>query len=80
MKKNCLFQKTYNDLCELYRTEDLEIAVRSSAIAEDLPNASFAGQQDTYLNVRGHDLPSSVKRCFCFLLIHELYPTEQLTT
>ncbi len=32
-----------------------EVAVRSSATAEDLPDASFAGQQDTILNVRGED-------------------------
>ena len=43
-------------------------AVRSSATAEDLPHASFAGQQDTYLNVRGHDaLLSNVKACFVSL-------------
>ena len=67
-EEELLISKTYNDLCELYRTENLEIAVRSSAIAEDLPNASFAGQQDTYLNVRGvNDLISSIKRCFASL-------------
>ncbi len=43
-------------------------AVRSSATAEDLPHASFAGQQDTYLNVKGRDaLLASVKRCFISL-------------
>ncbi|MEM7055380.1 MAG: PEP/pyruvate-binding domain-containing protein [Bacteroidota bacterium] len=43
-------------------------AVRSSATAEDLPGASFAGQQDTYLNIRGIDaLLSSVKNCFISL-------------
>lgn len=43
-------------------------AVRSSATAEDLPNASFAGQQDTYLNVKGRDaLLESVKHCFISL-------------
>ena len=41
----------YKELCNLYRRENLEVAIRSSAIAEDLPNASFAGQQDTYLNI-----------------------------
>src|SRR5208283_1694439 len=35
--------------------EDMSLAVRSSATAEDLPTASFAGQQDTYLNVRGEE-------------------------
>ena len=63
-----LILKTYNELCELYRTPDLEVAVRSSAIAEDLPNASFAGQQDTFLNVRGHDdLIMFIKKCFASL-------------
>ncbi|QLH75657.1 MAG: phosphoenolpyruvate protein kinase [Methanomassiliicoccales archaeon] len=39
-------------------------AVRSSAIAEDLADASFAGQQDTYLCVRGEEVPSFVKSCW----------------
>ena len=39
-------------------------AVRSSAVAEDLAEASFAGQQDTYLNVRVEDVPLHVKRCW----------------
>ncbi|MEO3868493.1 PEP/pyruvate-binding domain-containing protein [Nonomuraea sp. B12E4] len=43
------------------------VAVRSSATAEDLPDMSFAGQQDTYLNVRGEDLPAAVKRCWASL-------------
>ena len=43
---------------------DLSVAVRSSATAEDLPNASFAGQHDTYLNVQGEEmLIDAVKRC-----------------
>ncbi|MEZ5637139.1 MAG: phosphoenolpyruvate synthase [Burkholderiaceae bacterium] len=43
---------------------DLSVAVRSSATAEDLPNASFAGQHDTYLNVHGEEmLIDAVKRC-----------------
>ena len=41
------------------------VAVRSSATAEDLPDASFAGQQDTYLNVRGGaDVLVAVQRCW----------------
>ena len=44
--------------------EDLSVAVRSSATAEDLPGASFAGQHDTYLNIRGEEmLLDAVKRC-----------------
>jgi pyruvate,water dikinase len=45
-----------------------DVAVRSSATAEDLPDASFAGQQETYLNVQGHAaLLSACKRCFASL-------------
>jgi pyruvate,water dikinase len=48
--------------------DDLSVAVRSSATAEDLPTASFAGQQDTYLNIRGHQaLLEACKRCFASL-------------
>src|SRR6056297_1086204 len=43
----------YHDLAEHAGEENLDVAVRSSATAEDLPNASFAGQQDTFLNIRG---------------------------
>ncbi len=46
----------------------VDVAVRSSATAEDLPEASFAGQQETYLNVHGHAaLLESCKRCFASL-------------
>ena len=46
----------------------LDVAVRSSATAEDLPDASFAGQQETYLNVRGRpQLLETCKRCFASL-------------
>jgi len=43
------------------------VAVRSSATAEDLPDASFAGQQETYLNIKGADLLDRVKRCWASL-------------
>lgn len=47
---------------------DLDVAVRSSATAEDLPDASFAGQQESYLNVRGdHELLESIKKAFASL-------------
>lgn len=46
----------------------LDVAVRSSATAEDLPNASFAGQQETYLNIRGEEaLLDSIRRAFASL-------------
>ncbi len=58
---------SYRRLCQrLGRTT--EVAVRSSATAEDLPDASFAGQQDTILNVRGdHHLVEACRRCFASL-------------
>ena len=44
--------------------EDLSVAVRSSATAEDLPTASFAGQHDTYLNIRGEEMVlDAIRRC-----------------
>jgi len=59
---------SYKELCNLYRRDNLEVAVRSSAIAEDLPNASFAGQQDTFLNIKGEiELINAVKKCFASL-------------
>jgi len=49
-------------------TEPVDVAVRSSATAEDLPDASFAGQQETYLNVQGRLLLiDSCRRCFASL-------------
>jgi pyruvate,water dikinase len=47
----------YDELSQQFGNEDVDTAVRSSATAEDLPNASFAGQQETYLNIRGRDGP-----------------------
>lgn len=47
---------------------DIVVAVRSSATAEDLPNASFAGQQATFLNIKGeHDVLRAVKECIASL-------------
>jgi pyruvate,water dikinase len=48
--------------------KDVDVAVRSSATAEDLPDASFAGQQETFLNIRGVDaLIDNCKKCFASL-------------
>src|ERR1700690_2904372 len=59
--------KAYRRLCEGGSTP-LDVAVRSSATAEDLPDASFAGQQETYLNVQGAEaLLHACKRCFASL-------------
>ena len=58
----------YKLLSQGFFVDNLTVAIRSSAIAEDLPNASFAGQQDTYLNVTYIDnIIISVKKCFASL-------------
>ena len=57
----------YRNICIQYGA-DTDVAVRSSATAEDLPDASFAGQQDTYLNIHGTvSLLDSCRRCFASL-------------
>src|SRR3954451_19577618 len=58
--------QAYADLSARYPAAD--VAVRSSATAEDLPGASFAGQQDTYLNVQGEQaVLDAIRRCFASL-------------
>ncbi|SEH15454.1 phosphoenolpyruvate synthase [Natronorubrum sediminis] len=58
----------YEELADRVGIDDPEVAVRSSATAEDLPDASFAGQQETFLNVSGKtDLLESIKHCFASL-------------
>lgn len=60
--------KQYYKLSGDYEQKETDVAVRSSATAEDLPDASFAGQQETYLNVRGPAaLIDSVRNCFASL-------------
>jgi phosphoenolpyruvate synthase/pyruvate phosphate dikinase len=57
-------KEAYRLLCRKSRRKNLDVAVRSSATAEDLPNASIAGQHETYLNVRGErDLLDACWRC-----------------
>jgi len=59
--------EAYHKLCEEYE-ENMDVAVRSSATAEDLPDASFAGQQETFLNIRGEDaVIEASKKCFASL-------------
>ncbi|NQY67741.1 MAG: phosphoenolpyruvate synthase, partial [Flavobacteriales bacterium] len=61
-------EKAYNQLSSNYSIKDCDVAVRSSATTEDLPNASFAGQQDTFLNIKGFDnMLEAVKKCFASL-------------
>ncbi len=60
--------ESYRVMENQYGMEQVDVAVRSSATAEDLPDASFAGQQESYLNVRGETmLIEHVKRCFASL-------------
>jgi pyruvate, water dikinase len=58
----------YHELCKRYATEDVDVAVRSSATAEDLPEASFAGQQESFLNIAGEDeLLEACRKCYASL-------------
>lgn len=58
----------YHKLSKMYKTTNLDVAVRSSATAEDLPDASFAGQQETFLNIRGEkEILIAVKKCIASL-------------
>jgi len=58
----------YRELCGRGGGGDIDVAVRSSATAEDLPDASFAGQQETFLNIRGEAaLLAACRRCFASL-------------
>lgn len=57
----------YRQLCEKFGRK-IDVAVRSSATAEDLPNASFAGQHESFLNIKGeNEVIQAVQRCFASL-------------
>lgn len=61
-------QQAYQDLSEIYGVLAADVAVRSSATAEDLPDASFAGQQESYLNVIGSgSVLESIRKCYASL-------------
>ncbi|MFW6135092.1 MAG: phosphoenolpyruvate synthase, partial [Elusimicrobiota bacterium] len=65
-KKDIL--SAYNQLSKKYGEKNTDVAVRSSATAEDLRDASFAGQHDTYLNIKGEqEILRAVKKCFASL-------------
>ena len=60
--------KYYNELSKEYNSDKIDVAVRSSGSAEDMPDASFAGQQDTFLNVTGKEnVLNYTKKCFASL-------------
>ena len=61
-------REAYRDLAARCGRDDLDVAARSSATAEDLPEASFAGQQETFLNLRGEEaLLDACRRCYASL-------------
>lgn len=61
-------QRAYHELSQQYNEKNCDVAVRSSATAEDLPDASFAGQQDTYLHVQGFEnVEIYYKKCIASL-------------
>ncbi len=60
--------EAYNQLCQRVGEDDTDVAIRSSATAEDLPEASFAGQQDTFLHVSGDDeVMEYIRKCWASL-------------
>jgi len=60
--------EAYRELCTRYRVKKVDVAVRSSATAEDLPEASFAGQQETFLNISGEkEVISACRKCYASL-------------
>ncbi len=70
---------SYRELSRRAGVPDLPVAVRSSATAEDLPDASFAGQQETYLNVRGEKaVLAASRRCFASLFTDRAITYRQL--
>jgi pyruvate, water dikinase len=63
-----VIRNSYLQLCKRYAAENVDVAVRSSATAEDLPDASFAGQQESFLNITGEkDLLDACRKCFASL-------------
>lgn len=72
--------RAYHKLSSQHKQKNIDVAVRSSATAEDLPTASFAGQQETYLNITGEkELLLACKRCFASLFTNRAiaYRCEQ---
>jgi len=66
------------DMMERIYGPNVDVAVRSSATAEDLPDASFAGQQDTYLNIRGIEgVLDACHRCFASLFTNRAISYRQ---
>ena len=63
----------YQELSKQYRSQAVDVALRSSATAEDMPTASFAGQMESYLNIRGpKNILTTVRAC-----IASLFPVDK---
>jgi len=63
-----VIREGYRQLSDRYNLEEVDVAVRSSATAEDLPDASFAGQQETYLNITGtEEVLEACRKCYASL-------------
>lgn len=70
--------ESYYKLSKLEKVKELDVAVRSSATAEDLPDASFAGQQETYLNIKGPEqLIDACRKCFASLFTNRAISYRQ---
>ncbi len=70
--------KAYRQLSREAHQTDIDVAIRSSATAEDLPDASFAGQQETFLNIRGeYEVVLAVKRCMASLFTNRAISYRQ---
>ena len=70
---------SYRLLCQRSSKADADVAVRSSATAEDLPDASFAGQQESYLNIRGESaLLDACRRCYASLFTDRAISYRQI--
>ncbi len=71
-------QDAYKTLSDRYNTEEVDIAARSSATAEDLPEASFAGQQETFLNVTGAtEVLEACRKCYASLFTNRAISYRQ---
>jgi pyruvate,water dikinase len=71
-------KQAYKQLKKHHQTKNLKVAVRSSGTAEDLPSASFAGQQETYLNIEGTEaIINHVHQCYASLFTNRAISYRQ---
>ncbi|MDJ0596119.1 MAG: phosphoenolpyruvate synthase [Pleurocapsa sp. MO_226.B13] len=71
-------RQAYRELSQKYDSQEADVAVRSSATAEDLPEASFAGQQETFLNVTGEEeVLAACRKCYASLFTNRAISYRQ---